>query len=233
MRVHSAWLTIALFLNFSIGCDKAVKPTDANSATAVESKKPIAPDDRSAGDKTMKIRLSVLAIEGNHLNEIADVFKKKKYVIEKSFTVSTGKKVSDELAWSPDRDRVAKAAYFASGWTFVVDPEMVLTTDDIWLDFSRKWDARVVGWFCDSASDTYGLTVFQSGKKQRQIFSVDGDVKVNEGNPLAEESDMKWNKASAKSVLNVTKRIGAEYDFLADREYTIFQLNESQIGKSD
>jgi hypothetical protein len=185
------------------------------------------PTGKSQGETPVSMHISVVAIKGNHLEEIGDVLKKCKYTIEKSFKVRSGKDASRELAWKGDRNRVAKAAYFASGWTFLLDPELVLTTDDVWLDYSRKWNTRVVGWLCETTSGTFGLAVFESGKKRRQVVSVDGEVKVDEGMALAEESGMKWSEASVKGVLKIAKDLGAAYDFPADRDYTVFQLRGS------
>lgn len=178
----------------------------------------------------MSMHISVVSIEGNHLNEIADVLRKCEYVIEDSFTVQTGDQASRELDWNPDPNRLAKVAYIADGWTFIVDPELVLMLDDVWLEYSQKWNTRVVGWVCEGASGSYGLTVFDSGSKRREVFSGDGEVAVNTGEPLAEESNMNWNEAWEDDVLEIAKRLGAEYDFLADREYLVFHLDESRMS---
>lgn len=83
----------------------------------------------------MSMHISVVSIEGDHLDEIADVLRKCEYVIEDSFTVPTGDQASRELDWNPDCNRVAKVAYVADGWTFIVDPELVLMVNDVWLEF--------------------------------------------------------------------------------------------------
>src|SRR5437588_5358596 len=121
----------------------------------------------------MSMHISVVAIEGNHLAEISQVLQKCKYVIEKSTTVRTWKQAERELTWNPSPDRVSKVGYFANGWTFLIDPELVLFTDDVWRIYSRKWNARVFGWLCEGASGSYGLTLFQSGKKRREVVSVE------------------------------------------------------------
>jgi hypothetical protein len=180
----------------------------------------------------MSMHIVVVSIEGNHLVEISEVLQKCRYVIEKTLTVRTGKQASRELAWNPDGQHVAKAAYFANGWTFILDPELVLMTNAVWLEYSKKWKARVVAWLCEGTSASYGLTLFQSGKKSRQIVSVDGNVVVNEGKPLPEESGVDWSEATEETILGIAERIGAKYDFPANREHTVFQLNESQMSDS-
>jgi hypothetical protein len=125
---------------------------------------------------------------------------------------------------------VAKVAYVEDDWTFIVDPELVLMSDDVWLEYSQRWNTRVIGWVCEGASGSYGLTVFDSGSKRREVCKCDGEVAVNEGTPLPEESGINWSEAWEDDVLEIAKRFGAEYDFLADREYVVFRLDESQIS---
>jgi hypothetical protein len=152
------------------------------------------------------------------------------YVIEDSFTVPTGDQASRELDCKPGRNRVTKVAYVADGWTFIVDPELVLMDRDVWLGYSQQWNTRVVGWVCEGASGSYGLTIFDSGGKRREVLRSDGEVVVNKGKPLPEESGMNWSKAWENDVLAIANRLGAEYDFLADREYLVFHLDESHMS---
>ena len=102
-------------------------------------------------------------------------------------------------------------------------------SNDVWLEYSQRWSTRVVGWVCEGASGSYGLTVFDSGSKRREVFSAEGEVAIDEGNPLEEESGLTWSEAWEDDVLGIARRLGAEYDFLADREYRIFHLDESQM----
>jgi len=178
----------------------------------------------------MSMHISVVSVEGDHLGEVADVLRKCKYVIEKSFTVPTGDRASRELDWNPDRNRVAKVAYVANGWTFIVDPELILMSDDIWLEYSRKWNTRVVGWLCEGASGSYGLTVFDAGTKRREVFSCEGEILVNNGEPLPQESALNWSEAWETDVLEVAQHFGAGFDFLANGEFVIFRLDESQMS---
>ena len=175
------------------------------------------------------MHISVVSIEGDHLGEIADVLRKCEYVIERAFAVDSGERASEELDWNPDQYYVAKVAYFSDGWTFIVDPELVLMSDDVWLEYSRHWNTRVVGWLCEGASGTYGLTVFQSGQKLREVLVRDGEIAVNQGVRLPEELNIDWNEAWEDDVFEVAERLGAEFDLLTDRDYLVFQLDESQM----
>lgn len=177
----------------------------------------------------MSLHISVVSIEGDHLAEVADVMRKCKYLIEDCFAVSGEDQASRELDWQPDHTKVAKVAYVAAGWTYIADPELVLMSDDVWLEFSKKWNNRVIGWVCEGASGSYGLTVFDSGQKRREVMSVAGEVVIDEGEPLPEETGVDWSEAWEDDILEIAKRIGAEYDYLADRDYLVFRLDESQM----
>jgi len=171
----------------------------------------------------MSMHISVVSIQGDHLGEITDVLRNCRYVIEDTVTVLTGEQAARGLNWNPDRNRVAKAAYYASGWTFLVDPELVLMTNDVWLECSQQWNNRVFGWVCEGASCTYGLAVFDSGSKRREVFSSDGEIVVNVGVRLPEETDINWKEAGEDEILEIAKRLGAEYNPIADH------LDESQM----
>jgi len=179
------------------------------------------------------MHISVVSIEGDHLNDIADVLKRCEYVVEDSFTVQTGDEAAKELDWSPNPDRVAKVAYSDNGWTTIIDPELTLMTEDVWVEYSKEWNNRVFGWVCEGASGTYGLVVFDTGRKRRDVMAVAGDIAVNDGEPLPEESGTDWEQACEDEVLDLAEQIGPGNDFLADREYTVFHLDESQMVVPD
>ena len=170
----------------------------------------------------MSMHIAVVAIEGNHLAEMSEVFEKCGYTIENSKRVPTAKQASNDMADG------GKTAYFTNGWTFIVDPELVLNTNDAWLHYSKKWKARIIGWLCEGTSATYGLALYESGKQRREVASVDGNVVVEKGKPLPEESKVDWGEADEKTVLQLAERIGAKYEFPAKAEYTVFQLSSPE-----
>ena len=178
----------------------------------------------------MSLHISVVSIEGNHLDEIAEVLRECQYVIEDSFIVKTGEEASRQLEWGPDRNHVAKVAYFANGWTHVVDPELVLMVNDVWIRYSQAWNNRILGWLCEGASGSYGITVFNAGRRVRQVLAVDGEVSGDEGDPLPEEANTDWSEAWEDDVLEIARRFGAEYDYLENRDYLVFHLDESQMS---
>ena len=59
-------------------------------------------------------------------------------------------------------------------------------------------------------------------------MAVAGQVEIDEGGPMAEEEGINWTEAWEDDVLAIAGRLGAEYDYLAEREYTVFHLCEPE-----
>jgi hypothetical protein len=96
---------------------------------------------------------------------------------------------------------------------------------DIWLEYSSRWSARIVGWVYEDTSESYGLTVFESGRKRRDVIVTEGEVVQDEGEPVPEEAGLDWAQVTEGGLLETAKRLGAAYDHLAARrEYVVFRL---------
>jgi len=65
----------------------------------------------------------------------------------------------------------------------------------------------------------------------RQVFSVAGEISVDEGEALREESNTDWSEAWEDDVIEIARRFGAEYDYLEDRDYRVFHLDESKMSE--
>lgn len=100
-------------------------------------------------------------------------------------------------------------------------------TNDVWLAYSKLWNNRVISWVCEGVSGSYGLIVFDSGLQRRQIVSCDGEVVADKGDPLPEECHINWNEVGESEILEIASQMGADFDFLVDRDYLCFQLTRS------
>jgi hypothetical protein len=176
------------------------------------------------------MHIGVVSIEGDHRREIPEILARLRYTVLETFRSNDADQASEELEWGPDRNKVAKVVYFSEGFTHIVDPEMVLMGDSIWLECSLKWGNRVIGWICEGASGSYGITVYESGRKIRNVFRVDGEIKTNEGEPLVEEFGLNWEGAWETDVLELADQLGASFDMSVDREYEIYYLDESAMA---
>jgi len=177
----------------------------------------------------MSLHLSVISIQGNRLAELPEVLKKNGYIIDQETSVETSEEAIKAAEEHPDRLHVTKIAYAANGFTHLLDLEMVLQKDDVWLEFTKRWSCRMVAWICGGASSSFALSVCDRGRWIRSVLAIEGDVRENEGEPLEEEEWMEWAEASEEDILAVVERLGASSDFSTDRQYRVFRLDESRM----
>jgi|GEM_PF-4258705 len=181
----------------------------------------------------MSLHISVVAIEGDHLEEIADILLSLDYIIEDSFTVQTGEEAAKQLSWRPDADHVAKVAYTDCGWTYIVDPELTVMLEETWIERTQQWNNRVFAWICEGVSGSYGIMLYERGVLKRDICVVESEVHEGCGPAIPEEINLDWTEAFEDDIMKIARRIGADYDYLADREYLVFQLNESAMDEGE
>ncbi len=177
----------------------------------------------------MSLHLSVVSIEGSHLEALPGVLKELGYVIDSETTVNSSEQAFRAAEEHPDRFHVTKVAYFEDGFTHLLDLEMVLSHDDVWLEFTRTRSCRVVGWICEGASSTFELDVCDRGRWIRNVVAIEGEVRASTGEPLEEEEGVDWSVAGEQDVLAVVDRLGATSDFSADRNYRVYRLDESRM----
>jgi hypothetical protein len=177
----------------------------------------------------MSLHLSVISIEGNRLGGLPEVLKKNGYIIDQETTVETSEEAIRAAEEHPDRMHVTKVAYAADGFTHLLDLEMVLQKDDVWLEFTKRWRCRMVAWICEGAASSFALSVCDRGHWIRSVLAVEGEVRENEGDQLAEEECLEWSDANEVDVLAVIERLGASSDFSVDRQYRVYRLDESRM----
>lgn len=181
----------------------------------------------------MSLHTSVIAIRGNHVDDVAAVLERCDYRLLGPPTIYDN--VDDawgDLTDEPeDRTKVKKLAYCDGGWTFIVDDELVMMVqDDVWSHFSDHWQTRILGWICEGASGTYAIAVFDNGKKVRDALYVDGELRENNGSPLPEETGVDWSSPYEDDILGIADRMGAPFGCSdsASRKY-VYLLDESHM----
>jgi hypothetical protein len=128
--------------------------------------------------------ISVVAIRGDHSGKAGDLLRLFGYEAEDGPIEVTG---WDAAARHPG-DHRCKAVDFDGEWTVIVDPELVLMTDEATCaEVSRSLGSQVCGLVCEGVSGTYGFNVFRDGSKVRGFCSTSGAVNEDEGAALPEE----------------------------------------------
>jgi len=178
----------------------------------------------------MGVHFAVVAFKGSHLGRMADFLRELDYeLVGAPASCTSGEEAMELLNEESDNvDIVRKAAYESGGWTYLVDPEMVVITSvDELTAFAQTHATRILGLICESSSASYGFSVF-APTLQREVLAVNGEVVTNTGDAIPEERGIDWRRADERQILTVAERFGVAYDEMsADRPYLVFTLDES------
>jgi hypothetical protein len=156
----------------------------------------------------MSLHISVVAIQGDHVGEAGDLLRLFGCGAEDGPIEVTGW----DAAARHLGDHSCKAVYFDGKWTVIVDPELVLMTDEAaCAEVSRRLGSQVCGLVCEGVSGTYGFNVFRGGSKVRGFCSTNGVITEDEGAALPEEAEFEHSRASETSVIETLARIGFDY----------------------
>jgi hypothetical protein len=128
------------------------------------------------------------------------------------------------------RDHVYKAVVWHSGWTVVLDPEMVMATEEAACsELARKAHAPVFTMVCEGTSGSYSFSLYDPDLK-RSYSVVDSVVHDDRGVPIPEEVDVRLEELFEDDVLLIMERLGVSYQSLeAIDSFTIWTLDESHL----
>lgn len=171
------------------------------------------------------LQIGVVSLKGDHLNVVTDLLSQSGYRVERTFAVEEGERVSQELAWRGGPRAITVAAYLDNGWTHIVDSEMALMANDSLLAYSAERETQIFAWSRDFGC--CGFTFISEGRRLRDVLYCDGGV-VDRGQRLPEELNLDWSQAAEEDVLAIAARFGAPYDFLADRKYLVFRVDQTE-----
>lgn len=169
--------------------------------------------------------MSVVAIEGNRLDQVSDVFEQSPFTIESIHREASQQDAYRHFGNCNSDCRTTVMAYLTDRWTYLVDPQMVLMASDGWCELSRAWNARVFGW--SYSSDAAGLTLFRDGERMRDfLHAFERGALVDRGVPLAAESGIDWEEATEVDLLRIASEVGAPYDAAPESDFTVIQLHD-------
>jgi len=151
------------------------------------------------------LHFSEIAIQGDHMKDVDALFSKLEYRVVAMSWVTGWTQFNNALDKQPiSKTRVRKAVYVSHGWTHIVDPELVIFTEEkILAKESQALHAKIITWLCESTSDTYGFTVYENGRMLRSVLKSRGEIDTK-GNRLAAEHKIVWKDAGEDEVLAVT-----------------------------
>jgi hypothetical protein len=156
----------------------------------------------------MSLHISVVAIRGNHIDKAGELLRLFGYEAKDGPIEVTGW----DAAARHLGDHSCKAVYFDGERTVIVDPELVLMTEEATCaEVSRSLGSQVCGLVCEGVSGTYGFNLFRDGSKVRGFCSTNGVITEDEGASLPEEAEFEHSRASETSVIETLARIGFDY----------------------
>lgn len=193
----------------------------------------------------MAFYTAVVMVRGNHLAGLPAVFELFDYRVKSGPTaLKSWDQVMEALAdpAQPDPtgkgDRtLPKAACLINGWTVILDPELIMASDDEpCVKLSRQLKSRVFALHCESTTGAYRYG-FYEGRLLRVAGYVDGTLEEDEGPRQPEEGDLGDARDPAEvskdDVLGIMQRTGVDYlnDLSVAKEYYLYELGALGKGK--
>jgi hypothetical protein len=128
------------------------------------------------------------------------------------------------------RDHVYKAVALHAAWTVILDPELVMVTEEeACARLASRTRAPVFSMICEGASGTYSFSLLDPDVR-RAYMSVAGEVQDDRGAPLPEEAGIDLARIFEDDVLLVMERLGVPYAALElAPSFDVWTLDESHM----
>jgi hypothetical protein len=167
-------------------------------------------------------------IEGDHRSELGKIFKMFDYEdTGKDLGIKKWNEITNYLSDYIEGTRVVKAVCFQQGWTIIIDPEMVMFSDEeACIKVSSELKSRVFGMICEGTSGTYGFTLFDN-KKIRGLLSTNSQIVEDFGVQLPSESKFDKSKIFEDDIVLVMRDMGVDYGKLNEVDNFVVKELES------
>ncbi|MCB0429948.1 MAG: hypothetical protein H6585_06825 [Flavobacteriales bacterium] len=182
----------------------------------------------------MGLSNSIIALKGNHLNKISQIFETLGYVdnnrnkeYDKWEEAETF--LFDNYFDLANQSIAIRGIWVDNNWTSICDPEMVdAMEDDKISQLSGDLDAIILTFMVQSTSGLFWFAKYDK-TKQRHFFAVDGRIIENMGDPLTEEQGLNINeRICGDDIIKLADRLGV--DFEAPHTQTTFIVKELGYG---
>jgi hypothetical protein len=165
----------------------------------------------------MSLTSGLIAIKGQYLDSLNDVFSSFKLIDTKNDTILNNwaqvAELMDAEYMNPQDRSQQRVVWFDNGWTIIEDLSLILCSDDSALEkLSQKLNTPVFSLITQGTSGNYGFWYFDSAT-QRSFLNDNGNIVVNSGGPLIQETNFKINEnASYDDIHGVAKALGINWD---------------------
>ena len=182
---------------------------------------------------------NIIAIRGNHLDEISSVFECFKYTdLAKDETfdnsIDYNNYLFDNYLEFANREIALRGIWFENDWTIISDPEMTdLFKEEALLQLSNKLNSDVLTFIIQTTSGSFGFSKYYK-TKLRSFLSIDGDEMINFNPPLAEEKDLNINeKIFIDDILKLSNNLGIDIEGKNNNYFIAKQLAYNEELKNE
>jgi hypothetical protein len=164
----------------------------------------------------MSLSTGLLAIKGQHLDKLSEIFSFFKLVDTGSDkTLNNWDEaiaLIDEEYMNPDYNSQRRVVWFDNGWTIIDDLFLNLCTDEESLTkISQHFSTPVFSLATQGTSNCFAFWYFDK-KKLRSFFNDGGVVTDDYGTPLSQEADLNINEnAFYDDIHGVAKKFGIDW----------------------
>jgi hypothetical protein len=171
--------------------------------------------------------MGLIAIKGQHLNNLATIFRSFQLVDTGQDVILNNWTAADALMLeenfnTADRDEYVerRVVWYRNGWTIIEDLSLVLcTNEEAFEKISRQLNTPVFAMLEQSTSGSYAFWYFDQ-QKIRSYFYSDGDVSENYGEPLPQEA------GANDEVLLIAKAFGIDWRDAEHHDHFIVKILE-------
>ena len=179
--------------------------------------------------------MGLLAIKGQHLNNLSTVFSSLRLVdtgqdVALNSWTTADEIMSKEYLNPVDEYIERRIVWYRNGWTIVEDLSLVHCTNEEALEnISRQLNVPVFAALEQSTSGSYAFWYFDK-QKIRSFFYSDGDVSDNYGKPLPQEAGFNINDPASYDVQIVAKAFGIDWEDAKHHDHFIVKTLEPDAG---
>jgi len=182
---------------------------------------------------------SFIAIEGDFLNQVDEVFGAYKYVDTKTDSTFNDWNefnhfLSENFFDFSNREIALRGIWFCNGWTIICDPETVDAVDEATLaELSESLKTRILAFIISETSGTFGYSVYESSVK-RSFLVADHEVVADDYSSLPEEKGLNINSnVFSNDIIRLAERFGVDISGNHAQVYTVKQLAYTEELKKE
>ena len=179
----------------------------------------------------MGLTVSLVMIQGDHLTSLSEVFEALGYrgtgKVREVFSAEEAKELVSDPALG--RTSFRMFACIVHGWTVVVDPELVMASDqDACAKVSTQLKTRLFSMTIQESTGTYAYDLY-NGQRIRGFLYQDGEMVETLGNPFDPQSGFVETKLFDVVIQEQMQELGVKYgDIWKASLYVVLEFKSTE-----